>query len=86
MSFYIPLDVERVGAITAPHLSVQAAAACSGYNSQYLRRLLRAGKLKGMKVGSIWLIDLDSLEQHLTNALAVDDRRCGPKQPQETGK
>jgi hypothetical protein len=53
MSFYIPPDVERAGAIMAPHLSVQAAAACSGYNSQYLRRLLRAGKLKSIKVGPV---------------------------------
>jgi hypothetical protein len=35
------------------HISVKDAAECSGYSLQYLRRLLRAGKLKGFKIGQI---------------------------------
>ena len=61
------------------HISVQAATEISGYNSQYLRRLLRAGKLDGVKVGQVWLIDLGSLQTYFSCALSSDDLRCGPK-------
>jgi hypothetical protein len=33
------------------HISVQVAAECSGYSLQYLQRLLRNGKLGGIKIG-----------------------------------
>jgi hypothetical protein len=46
------------------HISVQAATKISGYNTQYLRRLLRAGKLEGGKVGQIWLIEMASLQAY----------------------
>jgi excisionase family DNA binding protein len=36
---------------------VQAAASYSGYCLQYLRRLLRNGKLEGVKIGQLWLVD-----------------------------
>lgn len=32
------------------NISVQAAAEKTGYNIQYLRRLLRSGKLEGIKI------------------------------------
>jgi len=72
-------DGEIAGLIVECHISVQASADCTGYSEQYLRRLLRSGQLKGTKVGPIWLIEMDSLEQHLANAETVDDRRYGPK-------
>lgn len=37
--------------------SVKDAAECSGYNKQYLRRLLRDGRKTGMELGQIWLDD-----------------------------
>ena len=33
------------------HISVHSAAEYSGYSLQYLRRVLRTGKLKGLKIG-----------------------------------
>ena len=39
------------------HISVQVAASYSGYSTQYLRRLLRTGKLEGVKIGQTWLIE-----------------------------
>ena len=42
------------------HITVQEAAEITGYNVQYLRRLLRAGKLEAIKVGQIWLVNLTS--------------------------
>ena len=32
------------------YITVQAAAEITGYNIQYLRRLLRSGKLEGIKI------------------------------------
>jgi len=61
------------------HISVQAATEISGYNVQYLRRLLRAGKLGGVKVGQVWLIDMASLQTYFSCALSSNDLRCGPK-------
>jgi hypothetical protein len=61
------------------HISVQAATEISGYNSQYLRRLLRGGKLDGIKVGQVWLIDLVSLQTYFSYAISSTDLRCGPK-------
>lgn len=35
------------------HLTIQAAAEVSGYNAQYIRWLLRAGKLNGDNIGQV---------------------------------
>ena len=61
------------------HVSVEAATEISGYNAQYLRRLLRAGKLDGVKVGQVWLIDLVSLQNYFSCALSSNDMRYGPR-------
>jgi len=57
------------------HLSVRAASQHFGYNEQYLRRLLRAGRLEGVKIGQVWLIKLASLEAHLRKGRRAQDRR-----------
>ena len=61
------------------HISVKAAAEFSGYSIQYLRRLLRAGQLEGIKIGQVWLIKLASLETYARNGQMVRDRRHGPR-------
>ena len=61
------------------HVSVEAATEISGYNAQYLRRLLRTGKLEGVKVGQVWLIDMASLQTYFSCALSSNDMRYGPK-------
>jgi len=38
------------------HISVQVAAGYSGCCLQYLRRLLRNGKLARIKIGQLWLV------------------------------
>ena len=60
-------------------ISVKAASASSGYSLQYLRRLLRTGKLVGIKVGQVWLIELAAFEAYLENASKATDRRFGPQ-------
>jgi excisionase family DNA binding protein len=60
---------------------VKAAAEFSGYNVQYLRRLLRNGRLEGIKIGQVWLIEMASLDHYLRNGNLQRDRRCGPRKP-----
>lgn len=60
-------------------ISVKAAAFHSGYNVQYLRRLLREGRLSGMKLGQTWLIDKRTFESYLVIAQQTNDKRFGPK-------
>ncbi|MBW8012267.1 MAG: helix-turn-helix domain-containing protein [Chloroflexi bacterium] len=60
-------------------ISVKAAAEYSGYSSQYLRRLLRLGKLAGLKLGQVWLIEMESFEWYLSEVENSQDHRFGPK-------
>jgi hypothetical protein len=40
-----------LGILINHHVPVQAAAEFTGYNIQYLRRMLRSGALEGFKIG-----------------------------------
>ena len=64
------------------HISVKAAAECSGYSIQYLRRLLRNGRLEGTKIGQIWLIEMVAFDRYLRHGQMQRDRRCGPRKPE----
>jgi excisionase family DNA binding protein len=46
-------------------ISVKDAAEFSGYSLQYLRRLLRNGKIEGFKIGQVWLIEIDTFEKYV---------------------
>jgi hypothetical protein len=61
------------------YIPVKAACKLSGYDQQYLRRLLRQEKLGGIKVGQVWLIETLSLENHLSLGNQGQDRRYGPQ-------
>ncbi|MGB7876878.1 MAG: helix-turn-helix domain-containing protein [Anaerolineales bacterium] len=61
------------------HISVQVAASYSGYSTQYLRRLLRTGKLEGTKIGQVWLVDKGAFDLYITQAQNATDQRFGPK-------
>ena len=60
-------------------ITVKDAACHSGYNIQYLRRMLRCGVLDGVKIGQMWLIDKTMFESYLQNAHQTTDKRFGPK-------
>jgi len=60
-------------------ISIKTAAFHSGYNVQYLHRLLRDGRLPGMKLGQTWLIDKRTFEGYLEKANHTQDKRFGPK-------
>lgn len=61
------------------HVSIQTAAEYSGYDLQYLRRLLRTGSIKGLKIGQVWLVEIASLDAYLTQVRETNDRRYGPR-------
>jgi len=60
-------------------ISVKTAAFHSGYNVQYLRRMLRDGRLFGAKLGQIWLLDKRTFEAYLESAHQTNDKRFGPR-------
>ena len=61
------------------HISVQVAASYCGYSLQYLRRLLRASKIEGIKIGQVWLVDKGALDIYIEKAQDATDQRFGPK-------
>jgi hypothetical protein len=61
------------------HISVQVAASYSGYCTQCLRRLLRNGKLEGLKIGQLWLADKGSFDSFLRETHEATDQRFGPR-------
>ena len=61
------------------HTSVKSAASLSGYSMQYIRRLLRLDRISGLKVGQVWLVELESLKEYINRALESKDQRFSPK-------
>ena len=64
---------------TSEYITVRSAAESSGYNQQYLRRLLRNGRFKTRKIGQLWLIDHDDFVEYLRDANRSKDKRFGPQ-------
>lgn len=60
-------------------LTIQQAAQLSGYHPEYLRIIVRAGKLDAHKFGSVWAINKKSLLSYLQAAEKSPDGRQGPK-------
>jgi hypothetical protein len=73
------LNFQTISVIVINHLSVKAPANYSGYSFQYLRRLLRTGKLVGVKISQVWLIEIEFLDYYLSFALNSKDQRFYPK-------
>jgi excisionase family DNA binding protein len=61
------------------YITVRAASKYSGYNQQYIRRLLRKGSLKTKKIGQIWLIDHSDFVRYLSESIQSKNRRFGPQ-------
>ena len=63
-------------------LTVEQAAGMSGFNAQYIRRLLRTRKIEGRKFGRmIWQVNRASLSAYLKEAEKhqAEDGRRGPR-------
>ncbi len=68
----------KVLVILGEFITVRSASEISGYNQQYLRRLLRKGLFKTRKIGQIWLIDKSEFVAYLSEATQATNKRFGP--------
>lgn len=59
--------------------TVAEASQETGYNPEYIRRLIRNEDVEAVKVGNVWLIKIDSLMDYINAATQLDDGRYGPK-------
>ena len=66
------------------YITVRSAAEFSGYNQQYLRRMLRKGVFRTRKIGQIWLIDQRDFIDYLEEANQSKDQRFGPQVQKKT--
>ncbi len=72
MSSFNP-QVHSNGILQENLITVNAAAEITGYNVQYLRRLLRARRLDGIKIGQVWLIRMKSMKAYLYVVEGAED-------------
>ena len=61
------------------YITVRKAAEISGYNQQYLRRLLRENNIHSERLGQFWLINRDSFMDYLNEAKRSRDKRFRPQ-------
>ena len=62
-----------------PSYTIKEASQKTGYNEEYLRRLIRNGKIEAIKVGPTYLIRVDSMEKYIAKVQDSDDARTGPR-------
>jgi excisionase family DNA binding protein len=62
-------------------ITVQDAAKLSGYHAEYVRILIREGKLEAHKFGPVWAIRKTSMLRYLQIAEKSPDARQGPRSP-----
>ena len=60
-------------------MSIEEAANISGYNPEYIRRLIRSKQIKAEKKGRDWWVDRASLLAYRKEARNSGDKRRGPK-------
>lgn len=61
-------------------ITVKEASERSKYHQEYIRLLLKLGKVQGVKFSGAWLVDAQSLQDYVNEMLSSDDGRAGPKQ------
>ena len=59
-------------------ISLVEAAKISGFSQGYLRRLMREGKISGIKIGRDWLTTEKAVRDYLST-----ERRPGPKRRED---
>jgi len=62
----------------ADFVTADEAAEISGYHVNYIRRLMRAQKIKGRKAGLVWLIERESLHAYLERIQALGAQKFTP--------
>ena len=56
-------------------LTVNEAAELSGYNPEYITRLIRENKIKARKVSIVWIVDRESLLVYLSKVQKLGGKR-----------
>jgi excisionase family DNA binding protein len=65
-------------------ITTTEAIRLTGYNAEYIRRLVRSKKIEAQKFGTLWQIDRKSLLSYLRTSRRSADKRRGPKPRQLT--
>lgn len=73
------LRQDTSGVVANSLVTAQTASDLTGYNIQYIRRLVNMGRLKAIRVGRSWLITVESLEAYLNVTVPAGDGRFGPR-------
>ena len=60
--------------MTEDWITTTEAVNLTGYSQEYIRRILRTGKIKGRKWGRDWMVDRDSLVEYMR-----EGKRRGPR-------
>ena len=60
-------------------LTVKEASEMTGYNIEYLRRLIRKGEIDAYKVGTVYVIYADSLDRYVKRMRASTHHKAGPR-------
>lgn len=60
------------------YVSVEEAAKITGYAIAYIRRLLRQNKIKAEKKGTMWWIELESLQEYKKEMDSLGNDRFFP--------
>jgi excisionase family DNA binding protein len=61
-------------------LTTAEAAELSGYHAEYIRQIIKAGKVQARKFGPVWQVSKQSLLDYLQAAREKGDKRWGPKE------
>ncbi len=67
-------------------IDIRLASELSGYNSDYLRRVMRQGKIAAEKRGTMWWIDRDSLRAYVATVEALGTKKFDPRGAPELAK
>ena len=59
-------------------ITVSDAAKISGYNEEYITRLIREGQIEAKKFSVVWQVSKSSLETYMAKAEQLGNKR-GPK-------
>jgi excisionase family DNA binding protein len=59
-------------------ITVREASKISGYNEEYVTRLIREGKIKAKKFGFVWQVSRSSILAYTENSEKLGGKR-GPK-------
>ena len=81
----LTINHERIIIDGMEYVSVEEASQITGYSEQYIRRLLRQGKVKAEKKGSMWWVEMESLEAYKHEMDSLGSDKYSPWRDREEG-